>query len=90
MVTRVAPEGSMKTLTLKIPDALATRLDAAARKRQASRSVLVREALETYLSNGGRPTGGSFVELAGDLIGSVDGGPGDLASNKKHLGGYGR
>ena len=80
----------MKTISLKLPEALAMRLNAAARKRQASKSTLVREALEAYLSNGGRPQPESFLELAGDLIGCVDGGPGDLVHNKKHLEGFGR
>jgi hypothetical protein len=80
----------MKTLSLKIPDALASRLDAAARKRQSSKSVLVREAIEAYLSDGGRPRSGSFLDLAGDLIASLNGGPGDLAHNQKHLEDYGR
>jgi hypothetical protein len=69
---------------------LAAKLGAVARKRHASKSVLVREAIEAYLSNAGRPVPGSFLDLAGDLIGSLHGGPGDLAHNKKHLEGYGR
>ena len=32
----------------------------------------------------------SFLEAAKEFIGYVDGGPGDLATNKKHLEGYGR
>ena len=33
--------------------------------------------------------GVSALELAGNLIGSVEGGPGDLATNPEHLHGYG-
>lgn len=80
----------MKTLSLKLPDALAAKLAAAARKRQASKSVLVREALEAYLSNGGRAQPGSFLDLAGDLVGCVDSGVSDLAHNPKHMEGFGR
>jgi hypothetical protein len=80
----------MKTLSLKLPDALAIKLATAAKKRQTSKSVLVREALEAYLSNGDGPQPGSFLDLAGDLIGCLHGGPSDLAHNKKHLKGYGR
>ncbi len=80
----------MKTLSLKLPDALAAKLAAAARKRQATKSVLVREALEAYLSNGGRPQPGSFLDLAGDLIGSLDSGQGDLSHNPKHMKDFGR
>ena len=32
----------------------------------------------------------SFLEAAKEFIGCVDGGPGDLATNKKYLEGYGR
>ncbi|MHC5824154.1 MAG: DUF2281 domain-containing protein [Nostoc sp.] len=32
----------------------------------------------------------SFLEAAKEYIGCVDGGPGDLATNKKHLEAYGR
>lgn len=37
-------------------------------------------------------SGVSALELAGNLIGSVEGGsgPGDLATNPEHLNGYGR
>jgi hypothetical protein len=80
----------MKTLSLKLPDALAAKLSAAAQKRQASKSVLVREALEAYLSNGDRPQPGSFLDLAGDLIGSLDSGEGDLSYNPKHMEGFGQ
>jgi predicted transcriptional regulator len=52
----------MKMLSLKLPDALAARLHAAARKRQASKSVLVREALEAYLTDGGQPKGRTLLD----------------------------
>jgi len=80
----------MKTLSLKLSDGLAAKLAAAARKRQASKSVLVREALEAYLSNGGGPQPGSFLDLARDLVGSFDSGVSDLAHNPKHMEGFGR
>ncbi|MEH1772775.1 DUF2281 domain-containing protein [Nostoc sp.] len=32
----------------------------------------------------------SFLEAAKEFIGCIDGGPGDLATNKKYLEGYGR
>ena len=33
--------------------------------------------------------GVSALDLAGGLVGSVDGGPGDLATDPEHLNGYG-
>lgn len=35
-------------------------------------------------------TGQSIYDLASDLIGKFDFGPGDLATNKKHMEGFGR
>jgi predicted DNA-binding protein len=80
----------MKTLSLKLPDALSAKLTAAARKRQTSKSVLVREALESYLADGSQAQPGSFLDLAADLIGSLDSGEGDLSYNPKHMEGFGR
>ncbi len=40
---------------------------------------------EKFLHPDGRPM--SALEAAGDLMGSVDGGPGDLSTNKKYLAG---
>ncbi len=34
--------------------------------------------------------GVSALELAGNLIGSVEGGPGDLATNPEHFNSYGK
>ena len=79
----------MTTLTLKMPDDLAARVAAAAGEKRGVRSAWVRRALEAYLETGTRVRSGSCLELAGDLIGCVEG-PADLSSNKKHLEGFGR
>jgi len=60
-------------------------LDELARSRRASRSALVREALEQFAKGKRR----SVTASAGDLVGSLEG-PSDLATNKRHLSGYGR
>ena len=44
----------MSTVSLKMPEELATRLDAAARRRGMTRSALVRDALEAYLRRFGK------------------------------------
>lgn len=77
----------MTTISLKLPDALAARLDALARRRRVSRSELVREAV-TALVEGSRAEP-SVDDLAGDLVGSLEG-PGDLATNERHMRGFGR
>jgi hypothetical protein len=52
--------------------------------------MVVREALEDYLSRDGQPDPISFAALAKEFIGCVHGGPPDLSSNKKHMKGFGR
>jgi predicted transcriptional regulator len=77
----------MKTLSLKVPDALDTRLTAVARRRATSKSAVVRDALERLAT--GDEAHPSALDLARDLAGCVAG-PRDLSSNPKHLRGYGR
>ncbi len=79
----------MTTLSLKIPDALKRRVDAAAAKRGTARSAWVREAMEAYLRQDGQAEPGSCLDLAGDLIGSVEGPP-DLSTNKEYMEGFGQ
>ena len=55
-----------------------------ARHRNTSRSAVLRAALET-LARGSRR---SVTSAAGDLVGSLRG-PRDLATDRKHLAGYG-
>jgi len=78
-----------RTISVKIPRPLAARLSAAVRRRKTSQSAIVREALEGHLQSHPLDHPGSFLELAGDLVGSVSG-PVDLSTNKRHLRGYGR
>ena len=75
----------MRTVSFKLPEELDDALNELARARGASRSALVREALEA-LAKGKRR---SVTSLAGKLVGSVDG-PTDLAAYRKHMAGYGR
>ncbi len=80
----------MKTLTVKLPDELARQIDQAARQRGCTRSALIRQALTGYLVEGQTSGHGpSALDLAGDLVGCVDG-PEDLSSNPDHLADYGR
>ena len=76
----------MKTLTIKLPERLATSLERAAERAQVSKSEIVRDILDRHLS----AAAVSAVDLAGDLAGCVDSGVGDLASNRSHLNGFGR
>jgi Ribbon-helix-helix protein, copG family len=74
----------MKTISLKLPDDLDKELTTRAERRQTTKSTLIREAIKEYLAQAPGPRKGSFLELAGDLIGSVEG-PGDLSYNKEYL-----
>ena len=78
----------MSTVSLKMPEELATRLAAAARRRGITRSALVRDALESYLRRGGAGNG-TAADLARDLIGVLEG-PRDLSEHSKHTKGFGR
>jgi metal-responsive CopG/Arc/MetJ family transcriptional regulator len=80
----------MKTISLKLADPLLRKLERLARERGQSKSAVVRAALEQFL-NGARPAQRpmSALELAGDLVGSLEG-PGDLSTNPKYMEGYGQ
>lgn len=78
----------MKTLTLKLPEILETRLNHLARKKGLSRSEIIRRALFEYLSKDLKESG-SFLDLAQDLAGSIEG-PSDLSTNKAHFKEYGK
>lgn len=79
----------MTTISIKLPETLAQRLEAAARQRQKPKSGLVRDFIERGLLNepGGNP---SFHDLARTHCGSGSSGIPDLATNSAHLQDYGR
>jgi hypothetical protein len=75
----------MRTLTVRLPDKLASDIEAESRAAGLSKSDVVRRRLA---GRGHRATGEprTFYDLAADLIGSVRGGrlPTDLSARKKH------
>lgn len=79
----------MKTLTVKVPEDLELKLAAIAAKRGESKSTLVRAAIESMVNINDAITPHSCLDLAKDLVGSVDG-LSDLSYNKKHLKEYGQ
>ena len=78
----------MRTMSLKLPDDMDERLEARARGLGTTKSEITREALARLLESERAP-GLSCFDLVRDLVGTARG-PGDLASNKKRLRGYGR
>jgi hypothetical protein len=79
----------MKTISLKLPDDLERELAAKAERDGTTKSAVIREAIEAHLSRDASRPKGSFLELAGDLIGCLEG-PGDLSYNKDHFKDFGR
>jgi metal-responsive CopG/Arc/MetJ family transcriptional regulator len=75
----------MRVVSLKLPDHLDRALTRMARERRATRSEVLREALETFARGSDR----SVTTAAGDLVGSLTG-PRDLSTSPKHMAGYGK
>ena len=80
----------MNTISLKLPKTLDAKLTTAAKRRDSTKSAIVREALKQYFDRNGVHTGASFTDLAREFVGCLDGGPPDLSYNKKHLKGFGK
>ncbi|HEX9723426.1 MAG TPA: ribbon-helix-helix domain-containing protein [Vicinamibacteria bacterium] len=69
-------------ISIRLPGATARRLDQVAKRRDARRSDVIREALEKYLleeeTSVGRP-----LDRVRDLVGVLSGGPPDLAERHR-------
>ncbi len=81
----------MKTLTVRLPEALAAEIEEESRGRKVSKSDIIRERL-SLLSQSRRSRRLPANSIA-DLVGSVDGLPADLSARKKEYlkaAGYGR
>jgi hypothetical protein len=84
-------EAAMTTLTVKIPEALERSIVMAARRERVTKSELVRRAMTKYVAQTGEDRKyQSALDVAGGLIGSVRGGPTDLATNAKYMNDYGK
>lgn len=81
----------MKTLTVRLPEALVSQIETESRRRKLSKSDVVRERLTLPLRS--RRSHPASLDAIADLIGSVDGLPADLGARKKDYlkaTGYGR
>ncbi len=78
-----------KTVTLKVTEDFDAQLRGAAYERDVSTSDLVREAVAEYIARPVHARFGSFLEQAGDIIGSVEGAS-DLSTNKAHMKSFGK
>ena len=79
----------MHTISLKMSEPLAIRLEDAARKKGVSKSALIRDALEAYLQADRAERTESALSQVADLIGILSG-PKDLSTNKDLLRNFGR
>jgi hypothetical protein len=77
--------GTMDAMSIKLPRSLSARVSQVARRRNVTRTQVVREALELYVRDEGAPRAGRLDDLKGCLKGL----PRDLSTNAKHLKGYG-
>jgi Arc/MetJ-type ribon-helix-helix transcriptional regulator len=71
-----------RTITVRLPEALANEIEAESRRRKVSKSDVVRERLERAREGTGLSP---HLEDIADLIGSIDDElPEDLSARKKH------
>jgi Arc/MetJ-type ribon-helix-helix transcriptional regulator len=81
----------MKTLTVRLPEALVAQIESESRRRKLSKSDVVRERLARTGRKRQKPP--ASLDAIADLIGSVDDLPADLGARKKSYlkaTGYGR
>lgn len=79
----------MRTVSLKLPEALYGGLTSLAERRGLSRSALIRTALREFFERERESVRDSALRQLEDLVGCVDG-PEDLSSNKAYLDDLGR
>jgi Arc/MetJ-type ribon-helix-helix transcriptional regulator len=71
----------MKTLTVRLPEALVADIEAESRGRKITKSDVVRERLQ--VASEGAQRQAPTLDAIADLIGSVNGLPVDLSARKK-------
>jgi hypothetical protein len=83
---RIAPQAGlyyasiMKMMTVRLPESMASEIEAESRRRSISKSDVIRERLESAR----KKTSDDPLAGIADLIGSVDGLPSDMSARKKH------
>ena len=75
----------MSTFSLKLPDDMYAGLAAEARRRNITRSALVREMIGEALQYNDCAAPPSCAQLAGDLVGVLRSGRRDLGTNERLL-----
>jgi predicted transcriptional regulator len=75
---------ALKAITVKLPRSAYVKVSRLARSQGTTQSAVIREAIDRLQE----PSPQTFLEAAGDAVGSIDG-PADLSTNPAHLEGYG-
>lgn len=79
----------MHTITFKADEELVEKLDSLADEQHATRSELIRYAIDQYVESEARiEEAPSAYEACKHVIGCFEG-PGDLSTNPEHMEGYG-
>lgn len=81
--------GCMRTISLKLPANLLRLLETEARARGATKSEIVRDALKQTLGPKRKLKGTTCYDLSAHLVGSLNSGVPDLATNPKYMEGFG-
>ena len=71
----------MKTLTVRLPEAMVAKIEAESRRRKLTKSDVVRERLQAV--DGPQAASSTRLDGIADLIGSVEGLPEDLSSKRR-------
>ena len=79
----------MSTLVVELPDEVAHLVEETARERKTTPAGVIRQCVEAAFKRASWPEGASFHELAKDVIGRFSG-PGDLATNPRHMDDFGK
>lgn len=77
-------------ITVRIPEALTTRLRNRSKAKGTTESELVREALETYLGHSGAERSAYDLATEAGIIGMEKNAPRDLSTNRRHFKGFGQ
>ncbi len=78
------PRMALKAITVKLSRSAYVKVSRVAKSRGLTQSAVIREAIEGLKE----PRPQSFLEAAGEAVGSVEG-PDDLSTNPARLEGYG-
>ncbi len=78
----------MKTVSSKLTEEQSRALLGLAKAQGATQSEIIRMALDSYAAGRGVTGRGSCLDLAGELVGSVDAAA-DLSTHPRHMKGFG-